>query len=456
MTKFISPFYEGCTMRIWIGFTGLLLFFACSNRGGQEVPVKQDTTTVKVHRYGTFNQYSYAVYLPPGYRPEEAYPLLLALDPHGRGRKAPEMYRKAAAAHGFVLAGLNDFPEASDGKGTFVLQGIRTLLDRYAVDPQRINLFGFSGGARMAGALSMAVPEIRGVVASGAAFDVRHNMKNKSAFHAYLISGKQDFNYQNQWRLARELSGASIDRHMALFSGGHEYPPVSTIKDALQWITFKDMQAGMVEKDNRLLKAFARKGMRRANSLREEGRYYAAYRQLEKLLNFLEGLHMPRRMINHYQELAKNPRVEQQQGHMKSIRRYEQRMQMEYRKALYHKNAGWWKKQVKSLNGKLEDGGMYGKDVHYRLKNYLSMVFFTETRNAFPDNMYQARRFLTLYGLVDPQNPDYMFFRAKLAARESRDEKAARFLQQALRAGFKHQSWIRQDPPLFAIYQDVR
>src|SRR5215212_4645058 len=51
---------------------------------------------------------SYALYLPSGYTPSRAWPVILAFDPGGRGRVPVERYRAAAERYGFIVIGSNN------------------------------------------------------------------------------------------------------------------------------------------------------------------------------------------------------------------------------------------------------------------------------------------------------------------------------------------------------------
>ncbi|MFL6233671.1 MAG: hypothetical protein ACJ76N_11100, partial [Thermoanaerobaculia bacterium] len=52
---------------------------------------------------------SYALYLPSGYTPDHAWPILYVLDPRSRGTLATERFRPGAdMKHGYILASSNN------------------------------------------------------------------------------------------------------------------------------------------------------------------------------------------------------------------------------------------------------------------------------------------------------------------------------------------------------------
>lgn len=440
---------------MWLRIVMLILFglFSCKKDEGQGSG-KQNSTIVRGY-YGASGQYSYSVFLPSGYSPRQTYPLILAADPHGRGRKAPELFREPADAYGYIVAGLHDFTSGTPKPAKALMDGLQAIMKRYAVDNERVILFGFSGGARVAGSLASAVPEVRSVLLAGAGFDVRHNMENKKDFHVFLAIGKRDFNYLEMRSLKRELAGAGIDRHLEVFPGAHAYPPEHIAQAMIVWEEFKAMRNKMTPVNKKLVREFTRRQQQRIDSLMKRRNFYKAYKELSKTINFLEGLSIPRQMLEKYRRLEDNPHVQEHKKEQKRLERFELQMQQTYYKAAHQKNRSWWKKQVKSLKLRIADAHGLEKDVQMRLMNFLRMVFFTETRKAFKTSDYRVERFIELYGLVGADNPDYLFFKAKLEAQQGDSARARKFLAKSLTQDFMHNAWIQQDSALFEIYREI-
>lgn len=442
-------------MRFGILLLLLLSIFACSKQARESKQKDGRAGKVFRHTYGPGGQYSYFIYVPGKVLEGDQAPLIVALDAHGRGKKAMGLFRKAMAGEDYLIAGLNSFSNSAPEPVALVRPGIQDILRRYQANQERITLFGFSGGARAAGAIASADPKINALFASAAGFDVQHNMKNKSQFHAFLAAGIYDFNYWEIQRLSRELSASGISRHLTTFKGDHEYPPQQTIQEMLLWERFKAMRNGKLKKNSALINAFIKTQSSKADSLLAQQKSYKAYKVLGKTINFLEGLHIPRNILKQYQKLSNFTQVKNHMKNQQKYERLEKQMQMEYYKALNHKNANWWRNQIKNLEVQLKDAPAPKKPVYRRLKNFLGMIFFTSTRNSFRNDPYSTRRFLKLYGLVAPENPDYWFFRAKYQARQGHTDTAMAYLQESLQKGFIHESWIVRDSLLRPIYQKL-
>jgi hypothetical protein len=95
---------------------------------------------------------TYALYLPTSYDPAKPRPILYLLDAKRRGAMAAERFREAAETYGWILASSNN--SESDGPFTPNIRAMRAMWadtqGRVAIDPRRVYVSGFSGGARAA------------------------------------------------------------------------------------------------------------------------------------------------------------------------------------------------------------------------------------------------------------------------------------------------------------------
>jgi hypothetical protein len=92
---------------------------------------------------------TYALYLPDGYTPDRAWPILYILDPRSRGALAAERFRPGAEAFGYILASSNN--SVSDGAMEPNLKSMRAMWAdthaRFTIDDRRHYAAGFSGTA---------------------------------------------------------------------------------------------------------------------------------------------------------------------------------------------------------------------------------------------------------------------------------------------------------------------
>lgn len=183
---------------------------------------------------GDKNQ-TYALYLPAGYSPQHAWPILYCLDPVARGRVPVERFQKAAEHAGIIVAGSNN---SRNGSLEVAREAIRWLLadthERFAIDDSRTYAAGFSGGARLALAWA-ANGRIAGVIACGAGFGSA--IPKEVPFRIYATAGVDDFNYDEIYAMSSELSRRGLPQRFAQFTGGHDWLPETLTGEALDFLS---------------------------------------------------------------------------------------------------------------------------------------------------------------------------------------------------------------------------
>ena len=87
-----------------------------------------------------------------------------------------------------------------------------------------------------------------------------------------------------------------------------------------------------------------------------------------------------------------------------------------------------------------------------RLLSYLSLAVYMGASHSFntPDDAATAR-FLSVYGLVDPTNPEHSYLFASLYAREGNSAQALSNLQDAVRLGFSDLRRLQADANFNAL-----
>jgi dienelactone hydrolase len=192
---------------------------------------------------------SYALYLPSAYVPGRNWPIIYFFDPGGRGRRPLELYKELADKYGFIFAASNNSRNFSPEQSKSVNAIWLDTHTRLAIDPHRIYTSGFSGGARIAGAMALRCPkcEIAGVVAHGAGYPSDHFPADKLLY--FFAVGNEDFNWPEIMtaRADREEHGQAY--RVRVFPGTHQWAPANIMEDALQWLTAKSMQAGDLKLD---------------------------------------------------------------------------------------------------------------------------------------------------------------------------------------------------------------
>lgn len=190
---------------------------------------------------------SYALYVPSSYTAASGWPMIYAFDPGGVGKRPVELYKDIAEKYGFVITGSNNSRNFSNDESAKSMSAMwKDTHSRLALDDRRIYSSGFSGGARVAGAIALACGycQIAGVIAHGAGYPSSHKAGAKDGLLYFFAIGDRDFNWPEVTALRREREEAGLPYRVRTFSGSHQWAPEEVMEDALEWITLNAMRSG--------------------------------------------------------------------------------------------------------------------------------------------------------------------------------------------------------------------
>ena len=188
---------------------------------------------------------SYALFVPAGYTPSRAWPVIFAFDAGGRGRTPVERYQVAAERYGFIVVGSNNSRNGSTEIPKILAAMTADVAERLAVDPKRVYLAGMSGGARVALQVALASKDVAGVIASSAGYPDSRTRKTLP-FPIFATAGTDDFNHLEMRQLDRALT---TPHHLAIFKGGHVWLSSELALEAVEWMEVQAMKSGLKPRD---------------------------------------------------------------------------------------------------------------------------------------------------------------------------------------------------------------
>jgi hypothetical protein len=209
--------------------------------------------------------------------------MIYFFDPAGRGRRPIELYKDLAEKYGFVITGSNN----SRNFGSDPSQAVNSIWQdthaRLSLDDHRLYTSGFSGGARVAGAMALnSSGQIAGVIAHGAGYPNTHGEASDKLVY-YFAVGNRDFNWPEVITDGHEREKQGLPYRVRQYSGNHQWAPLEVMDDAIRWIILKAMQssampadAPFVDQQFQRIQQEAEDASKRNDALAE----YEAYRSL--------------------------------------------------------------------------------------------------------------------------------------------------------------------------------
>jgi len=220
--------------------------------------------------------------------------MIYFFDPGGRGRRPIELYRDVAEKYGFVIAGSNNSRNFSSDQSKSVNAIWQDTHVRLALDEHRVYTSGFSGGARVAGAMALGCVQCRiaGVIAHGAGYP-SHQPEPTSKMRYFFAIGDQDFNWPEVMMIRREREEKGLPYRVRTFSGPHQWAPAAIIEDAIQWMTLRGMQAGDMVVDANFVDKLFRQAQEQAEEAEKKSDATAQMNAYRSLISDFAGLKDP-------------------------------------------------------------------------------------------------------------------------------------------------------------------
>jgi len=402
---------------------------------------------------------SFALQLPIDYKKEQPCPVLILFDSHGDGLFPVNLFSVEAAKNGFIIAGSNNSKNGLPAEQTIAIY--RTLLNdlqaRFTIEKKAIYLGGFSGGSRVAGAAAITEGGVAGVVGCGAGFP---NIEQKpvSPFSYLAVAGNQDFNLTEMQQLDQSLEQAGYIHHLLIFEGIHQWPPKELIPDIFTWIRFDAMRQKAIPDDRPEINSFIERNDKMAeeyaaanNPLRQQETYI-------KMQHYLQGLTDVAPLQSEIGRLAKDKAVQAAFEARKQLMAMEQDLQRRYAPEIEKQDYAWWTKEAVKLHSLSEkQGNSETNAVYKRLLGYLSLNCYMYSTGALKQSdLRSAAKFIGIYALVDPTNPEAPYLAAEVAAISHDPETMYKSLDKAFSIGFKDISRLKSEADCKAYSQDER
>ncbi|MFZ1615021.1 MAG: hypothetical protein WAT51_12655, partial [Holophaga sp.] len=183
-------------------------------------------------------RFSYALYLPTGYREDRPYPVLLGFSPSGVGEEPVRLFQRAAERFGWIVVGSNDSRNGLLRPAVEATDALwKDVNARFRVEAKRCASVGFSGGARMAMRLAFKHPkQFNGLISIGAFGTGDGLLTGLGHLNFFLVGGQEDFNHWELRKGHEELLSRRWKVCADRFDGGHRWPPEDMAQAALAFL----------------------------------------------------------------------------------------------------------------------------------------------------------------------------------------------------------------------------
>jgi hypothetical protein len=412
----------------------------------QEIAITKGAVTTLSCKLDVTN--SYNIYLPAALSDTGVYPVLFFFDPHADGKLPVEKYKSLAEEWEFILVGSNYTKNGMDGN--LAMNGANNLVNdvksRFNVDPARIYLSGFSGGARVAGGLALQRMDITGVICCSA------TPPESVAPRGYVgVAGLGDMNYLEMKKFQAKQTGASLGE-LIVFDGKHEWPPVITMENAMLMISLYQPGTAQSGDFNQMSDSLTANVLKQSDSLKNiscmlEYNLLASVEQAEK--NFSGVAQISERK----KKLDGSSCVKNDEQKWKEVETKENDLQLELQEAILARDTAWWRSNADSYFETTKTGAE--KFMRQRLRGYTSLLCYTYCNQAFSmNNVHAAEKLVKVYSIVDPSNNEWAYLQAGLFMRLNMNQDAIASMSKAVDLGFHDRARVEKDAIFAPVMND--
>lgn len=390
---------------------------------------------------------SYSVYFPSNAVPDSVYPVVMFFAPDGKGVKPLQMYKSIADKWNFILVGSNSNKNGMEAALAIEIGNtiVNDVKGRFNIDPARIYLSGFSGGARVAAGVALTRLDVTGVIGCSAS-----PPKSLQPLAFVGVAGLGDMNYLELKKFVGAEEGKPGLHELLVFDGKHDWPPAPVMQNAMLMVSLYQPGTAMSGDLNQMadsLTHFVLNGcdtLSKVSCLLEQNLLLSAI-HAEKNLSSV-GL-----LESRYDKLKNSSCVRSDEQKWKSVEKNETELQKVMAESVLTRDTTWWRQNAESyFTAKSEGPEKYMRD---RLRGYVSLLCYTYCNQAFSmNNLHAAEKLVKVYSIVDPDNAEWAYMQAGLYARLGVREYVVPSLNRAVASGFNDRMRLQNDP-VFASFQ---
>ena len=415
---------------------------SCSgvNKSNETVKAVEKTDRCKLD-----SQNTYEVYIPETNSPVEKLPLLVILDAHGSGKFALDGFKQGANRYPAILVASNLI---KNGFGNYE-GAIRTLIEdvrqKYPVS-EAVFMTGFSGGARMTLGYAMTHP-LDGVILCGALA----NADQINSIHCTIISisGMDDFNFMETAQFLFQEQSIPGNLKIELTNGSHNWPDSLMLADAFGFLQLSCQSADISSLTKSQLGVYCENQHVRIDELKKHGDFLKAA-LVARNMSFTTPFNGDKTFASSYKNLTSKSEYLSQLNQLKNCLTFEINVRKPYITAFMTKDIQWWKNEAKTIDEKIKnEQDSYKNDMYRRIKAFLGIECYSlSNRSVKEHNTKMLNKIVSIYRMLEPDNPDMLYFSALLYFWKENNEATLSFLKKARKAGFSDINRLKKDFPV--------
>jgi predicted esterase len=377
---------------------------------------------------------SFSYYLPKSYSEGKKYPVLLLFDPHGDAHFAIEKYESAADKFEYILMSTNAIKNGLDGEtaGHVMQSLIGSLSSQLPVNPTRVYVGGFSGGARYAAMLAMSGSGVQGLMVAGAGFPI-DNWKNLSPSVIIAAANDGDMNLPEILALNEIQDKDQRSRVLIMRDKGiHEWPSLEKMKECLAIFTAFAVRDSIESDKTKLDLVLSTYDSLDKSNYCSTSKIHKSlfYERIVKSLAYQKDID---KYGEAYAAMIQSSTYLSEKNTEQNLIKEESGIKNNYYAAMGKKDTIWWYTEMHKLNSSIINEKNNLKQAQLmRIRNGLSLMCYMNLDKTMKANSNNDAYYLSvLYRNIDPDNSEAWFLAAVMEARSNNKIRVIDFLTTA-------------------------
>lgn len=413
-----------------------------------------------------FPDYSYALYLPPGYSPEKKWPVIFLFEPAARAAIPLNLYKPAAERYGYILVASWD---SKNGPLQPQIDAVNAVWadasSRFNLDPERIYATGFSGGSRISWHMAFHASVVKGVIGCGAGTSFPDHPRKDQGFDYIGLVGDTDPNFTEMTNLERQLSDASIENRLMIFQGPHIWPSADLCTLAVEWLELRAVHRGVHKLSPVVLASMYGRRTARINYWLTEGFPHRAHEEARGVVADFKGLLDVTEVESLLAKLRDDEAVAKDKERFEKWERREVAALTEFRRKInamrmpdydlsaFKQDLVWWRARLDELDRireerESEEMLKYEQRVH----GFVSSGSYEEAVYYYNTKQFSRYAWICHVGLLyTPTAVGFAYNAACGYALSGNKGRALEFLEKAIDLGYNNLEHLKNDPDLASI-----
>ncbi|AXG72192.1 hypothetical protein KORDIASMS9_04460 [Kordia sp. SMS9] len=410
---------------------------------------------------------TFALYLPNSYDETKLSAVVFIFDPSGNGANGMQHFIASAEKFNYILIASNNTKNGVPYETNFEIVNrlFATVFSTFTIDEKQIYAAGFSGGSRLATAISALTGKMQGVIACGAGLKINTSFTpSKKMFSFVGLVGDEDMNYQEMFQTKEWLDKFDVDNELFVYNDTHRWPPSKQIERAFGWLELQAYQKKIRSVDTQFVQSYFESQYKIADSLVLHNKFRSVNEYQSILKNFAPYFDL-KAMQQKLESIKASPEYKAEVAARNANIKEENELYEKFSKvysndilaAKSDDDFQWWRQELKKLNADIEKSKNTAKGKMLKRLKYSLFAGAYESSVGYV-NAKKYQHALYCDQLLVYFNPDqaYWYFRVAQSYAHNDDFKhTIRNLKKAKELGLPQFQSIQQ-MPLFAKFKQKK